>query len=217
MNRSAECKPSARAEESPWTENVSAGVVALDERLIIRNSNRSFQQILGIQPADAHGHSIMDFVDPASFAVLTRQVAESVAEDSTHVGRCIRLTAGDGSSHHAVCEIMAHGGDGRSDGPRCATLVLHWARQQSPSAGQEPLRLRGVAVRVLELVADGRSSQHIAMVLHLSRQGVDYHVASLIKRLRVSNRSALISKAYHMGVLTPGLWPPRVSPDFIAN
>jgi len=68
--------------------------------------------------------------------------------------------------------------------------------------------------RVLEGVAAGVSTVQLASVLFLSRGGVEYHVAMLLRKLKVNNRPALVSKAYSMGIFRLGTWPPRVLPDF---
>jgi hypothetical protein len=39
-------------------------------------------------------------------------------------------------------------------------------------------------------------------------------VDTLMRKLKVKNRPALVSKAYFMGVLCPGC-PPRVHPDYL--
>jgi hypothetical protein len=44
---------------------------------------------------------------------------------------------------------------------------------------------------------------------------VEYHVTTLLRRLKVTNRPALVSKGYSMGILGIGQWPPRVIPDYI--
>lgn len=68
--------------------------------------------------------------------------------------------------------------------------------------------------RVLEGVAAGISTVQLASALFLSRGGVEYHVAMLLRKLKVNNRPALVSKAYSMGIFRLGSWPPRVLPDF---
>jgi PAS domain S-box-containing protein len=68
--------------------------------------------------------------------------------------------------------------------------------------------------RVLEGVAAGVSTVQLASTLFLSRGGVEYHVAMLLRKLKVNNRPALVSKAYSMGTFRLGTWPPRVLPEF---
>jgi hypothetical protein len=64
---------------------------------------------------------------------------------------------------------------------------------------------------VLELVALGLTSREIADGLFLSRQGVTYHIATLFTKLGARTRAGLVGRAYALGALTPGIWPPRRS------
>jgi len=40
-------------------------------------------------------------------------------------------------------------------------------------------------------------------------------VTALLRKMRVKNRPALISKAYSMGFFELGSWPPQVVPDHV--
>lgn len=72
-----------------------------------------------------------------------------------------------------------------------------------------------LTARVLEGVAAGRQTQQLCDELFLSRQGIEYHVAVLFRQFGVNKRAALVAKAYNIGVLEPGDWPPKVPPQFI--
>lgn len=69
--------------------------------------------------------------------------------------------------------------------------------------------------KILEGVASGASTVQLASTLYLSRGGVEYHVTALLRKMRVKNRPALISKAYSMGFFELGSWPPQVVPDHV--
>jgi DNA-binding CsgD family transcriptional regulator len=69
--------------------------------------------------------------------------------------------------------------------------------------------------QILEGIAAGTATPELAKKLHLSRPGVEYHVSTMLRRFRVPNRAALISKAYSIGVFRTGCWPPTVVPDYI--
>lgn len=74
-------------------------------------------------------------------------------------------------------------------------------------AAQPPLT--ATQVRILALLAAGRSNADIAGTLHLSRQTVDYHLSRLRDLLDAATRPALIARAYVLGILSPQAWPPR--------
>nr|WP_276615423.1 LuxR C-terminal-related transcriptional regulator [Nonomuraea basaltis] len=69
--------------------------------------------------------------------------------------------------------------------------------------------------QIIEGIAAGLSTVPVALRLNLGRQGVEYHVTSLLSKLKAPSRTALISRAYAMGVLNVGAWPPKVLEDFI--
>lgn len=87
------------------------------------------------------------------------------------------------------------------------------SRRSGPLGGG--VLLNDLDARILEGVAVGVSSVQLAARLYLSRQGVEYHIGSMLRRFRVPNRTALACKAFSMGVFGGGAWPPKVRPEFI--
>ncbi|KIF79271.1 hypothetical protein QR77_29300 [Streptomyces sp. 150FB] len=75
--------------------------------------------------------------------------------------------------------------------------------------------LKPIDARILEGVATGVTTVQLAANLYLSRQGIEYHVSNMLRKFKVSNRAALVSKAYSMGLFGVGSWPPRISPEYI--
>jgi DNA-binding CsgD family transcriptional regulator len=82
-------------------------------------------------------------------------------------------------------------------------------------AWRPAVRLTLLDARILEGIAAGRTTAHLAAQLHLSRQGVDYHITSLLRRFTVPNRTALASRAHAAGLFRPGEWPPRVCENLV--
>jgi len=68
--------------------------------------------------------------------------------------------------------------------------------------------LSDLDAQIIESIAAGEPTMHIANKVYLSRQGVEYHVGKLLRHMRVPNRAALVAKAYTLGILTVGPWPP---------
>ncbi|WP_128378872.1 LuxR C-terminal-related transcriptional regulator [Streptomyces cavernae] len=73
--------------------------------------------------------------------------------------------------------------------------------------------LSEISARILEGVAAGMSSRQLASRIGMSHQGVDYHIGVLLRILRVPNRTALVSRAYQLGILSTDCWPPRVTAE----
>lgn len=61
--------------------------------------------------------------------------------------------------------------------------------------------------KVLQMAAEGVSSQYIAKELYLSERGVNYHIDRMKVLFGAKNRVQLISRAFQMGILNP-MQPP---------
>jgi DNA-binding NarL/FixJ family response regulator len=85
---------------------------------------------------------------------------------------------------------------------------------KSPSSTD--FQLGEVDARILEGIANGDSTIRIAGRLFLSRQGVEYHVGAMLRRLGVPNRAALVSKAFSMGLFRVAVWPPQIQSAYVS-
>ncbi|MET8951335.1 helix-turn-helix transcriptional regulator [Streptomyces sp. NPDC004393] len=65
-----------------------------------------------------------------------------------------------------------------------------------------------IEARILALAAAGFTSTRIATEVGLTADGVNYHFTRLSRRWNVTNRTALVARAYVNGVLSPEAWPP---------
>lgn len=63
--------------------------------------------------------------------------------------------------------------------------------------------------RILALAAAGETTAAIAAAVGLTTDGVNYHLTRMARRWHAPNRTALVARAYVLGVLEPGTWPPR--------
>jgi DNA-binding CsgD family transcriptional regulator len=120
------------------------------------------------------------------------------------------LTTTDlGGERYAVdiAGVAAHSEDGV-----VATVVLTLKPEHSP---RRKKLLTEMDARILEGVAAGVPTNKLATMVDLSRGGVEYHVTNLLRKLKAPNRVSLVSKAYALGILLPGMWPPKVVPDFV--
>ncbi|WP_244173947.1 LuxR C-terminal-related transcriptional regulator, partial [Streptomyces recifensis] len=82
--------------------------------------------------------------------------------------------------------------------------------QSEPEPAAEPAAVTPVEGAVLALLAQGATTGRAARELGLSRDGVAYHLRRLSARWHAANRTELVARAYALGVLAPGVWPPRV-------
>jgi DNA-binding CsgD family transcriptional regulator len=85
-----------------------------------------------------------------------------------------------------------------------------WSQRTPP-----PMMLTALDARILEGVAIGKTTARLAAELHLSHQGVAYHVSAMMQKVKVANRTALTSMAFSSGIFREGCWPPKILPDYI--
>ncbi|WEP00128.1 PAS domain-containing protein [Streptomyces sp. FXJ1.172] len=90
-----------------------------------------------------------------------------------------------------------------------ALLVMLRVLGDCAPAGPEPPAVTPVEARVLALLAGGAGTAAAARELGLSKDGVTYHLRRLSARWNAANRTELVARAYALGVLRPGVWPPE--------
>lgn len=106
-----------------------------------------------------------------------------------------------------IAGVAAHGDTGT-----VATVVVTLKPEH---AARRKRLLTAMDARILEGIAAGVPTNKLATMVGLSRGGVEYHVTNLLRKLKAPNRTALVAKAYALGMLLPGIWPPKVVPDFV--
>ncbi|WP_437089622.1 helix-turn-helix transcriptional regulator [Streptomyces hundungensis] len=101
--------------------------------------------------------------------------------------------------------------------PAPVLLAMLYVRDERPEPPPVPGgSVSGVQARILALAASGATTASIGKALGLTVDGVNYHLTRLSQRWRVQGRTALVAKAYALGVLAPGRWPPEPAGGLIA-
>jgi DNA-binding CsgD family transcriptional regulator len=189
----------------------------IDTELNVTAADSDFYQQFGRTSADTCGRSLFDLLHPSAPSVMGRHFRR-LAEGRSN--RFVERTVGLCAPHHVFsCELTGIAVHDTSD--RLVGIVVLVHPDEVPGAPTaETINPRDVLLskldaQVLEGVASGASTVQLATRLYLSRQGVEYHVGLMLRKLRVPNRAALVARAHSMGMLTVGHWPPRVLPEFV--
>lgn len=74
--------------------------------------------------------------------------------------------------------------------------------QKFDSKGETFISLTRREAEVLELVLEGRSSREMATTLFCSKRTVDFHLARIYEKLRVSNRVQAVRRATLLGLVS---------------
>jgi PAS domain S-box-containing protein len=190
-------------------------LASLDLDLRVIEANSDFIAQFGDGGASIAGRSVYDFMHPGVHAPLRRQFEKIIegrrlrfVEHLTGIGPRDAVFTGD------ITGIAVHGSSGELT--MIAVVVNPDKTESSTAVVVDRNRiLTELDARILEGIAIGESTVRLACRLFLSRQGVEYHVGTMLRRLKAPNRAALVSRAYSMGVLSVATWPPKVSPDFV--
>ncbi|WP_030023341.1 PAS domain-containing protein [Streptomyces monomycini] len=165
----------------------------------------------GAAPGQLRGRNLLDLFQPRSQAQIDRLV------DALRMGRRSRYPVGvrwrtgaDGTEREGELTVDPVG-DPSEDLP--ALLALLRVHEDAPPApGREVAS--PVETRILALAAAGATTASIGGHLGLTVDGVNYHLTRLSRRWRVQGRTALVAKAYVLGVLAQGVWPPAPAETF---
>ncbi len=191
--------------------------------LTVVAANDEFFEQFGRSSADVCGRGLYELLHPGTQAVLDRHFAGLVKHGHNRFAE--RVLGMYGPDNLFSGELTAVAVRGETD--ELSSIVVLVCpdgviaeEAEVPEQGRRRSRARKALLteldgRILEGVAAGASTVQLASRLYLSRQGVEYHVGSMLRKLRVSNRPALVSRAYSMGLLAADCWPPRVVPGVV--
>lgn len=195
-------------------------MASLNSSLNIEAANESFFRNFDRTSTEVCGRSIYDLLHPSVRRPLASRFSSLLdGQGNRFVDRVIAMR-GNGRPFSAEIAGIAVQGEG-DDMTGVVVLVSpddeggRRSETAAPMAARVKPMLTPLDARILEGVAAGVSTVQMAAGLYLSRQGVEYHVGLMLRRFKATNRAALVSRAYSMGVLTVGSWPPRTVLDFV--
>ncbi|MEU3368020.1 LuxR C-terminal-related transcriptional regulator [Kribbella sp. NPDC020789] len=191
----------------------------IDPDIQIVAAEPDFSRQFGRTSADTCGRSLYELLHPSAPSVLNRHFTRlsegrsaRFAERMVGLGNAGRVFSGE------LTGIAVQNTTGRLAG---IVVQVRPDTEADTTDGKDvigPPRERLLSkldAQVLEGIAAGASTVQLAARLYLSRQGVEYHVGLMLRKLKAPNRAALVARAHSMGMLTVGQWPPRVLPEFI--
>jgi PAS domain S-box-containing protein len=186
----------------------------LDEGSRLTEANSDFLRQFGRTAGEVVDRPFRELVHPAVAEHVQRKLTALLHGRRIRVRQHIVGLCPDGSTFSAVLTAIAEGDDSASN--RIIAMVQPEKITGEPErVAKRDKLLTELDARILEGVAVGTSSVKLASSLYLSRQGVEYHVGGMLRKFKAPNRPALVSRAYSLGILSVGSWPPRVLPDYI--
>ncbi|MFJ9844074.1 LuxR C-terminal-related transcriptional regulator [Kitasatospora sp. NPDC101155] len=175
--------------------------------------NRAMAAEFGMLPGQLRSRRILEFFTLRDSATL-QALAEAVRlhRRSQYPARVSWRPSGGGERHGEMTVDLV------SDTPEQTPNLLLSLRtldepavRPAPPAPDPSAAVRPIEARILAAAARGATTARIAKEIGLTADGVNYHLARLTRRWQLPNRTALVARAYALGVLTPGAWPPEVA------
>ncbi|MER6129722.1 LuxR C-terminal-related transcriptional regulator [Streptomyces sp. NPDC001795] len=205
-----------RGDPRPNAPQHATCMASLDPGLKIQAANADFFRHIARPSTEICGRSIYEILHPSARNILPKHFSRlSNGHGSRFVERVVAIRGHDRVFSAEITGIAVKGESDNLSG----VVVLMSPQDEPAEAANRPAKptpvLTALDARILEGVATGASTVQLASRLYLSRQGVEYHVGLMLRRFKAPNRAALVSRAYSMGVLTVGSWPPRAAPDFV--
>jgi DNA-binding NarL/FixJ family response regulator len=168
-----------------------------EEGLALYRAKRPDVTLIDLSLPDGHGAEVI--ADLLREQPAARFIVLSIHTGSEDVYRAIKsgalgFLAKDADGEEIMAAIRdVHAGKRHLSAAAAGALSERVAADQLTEGEQ----------RVLELMARGGSNKAIAVALHLGEGTVKTHVASILRKLRVSSRSEAIAQAFRRGLTHP--------------
>ncbi|MEU9445129.1 PAS domain-containing protein [Streptomyces sp. NPDC048304] len=187
-------------------DRVSVPVAVCDVYGRVLLANPAMSAECGTTPGRLRGQDVLELFRPQEAGQVER-IAEALRlRHRSRYQVSVRWRVSGGAERYG--ELTA---DPVSDSVEAtpALLVMLRVRGECAPPDPEPARVTPVEGRVLALLAGGATTAGAARELGLSKDGVTYHLRRLSARWNTATRTELIARAYALGVLSPGVWPPE--------
>jgi DNA-binding CsgD family transcriptional regulator len=188
-------------------------LATVDDAFRVLVADAAFVEAFGASEIELRHRGVLEFLHPAE---RPRRALAALAR----AGRgeaCERVTIRHPDGRFRTADLTALALPAVPGSPARIALALavqDRGPRTAPRAHQE--LLTALDAQVLEGLAAGVATRSLAKRLKLSRQGVDYHIGLMTRKLGAANRTALIAKAHSLGLFAAGEWPPRVAAEFVA-
>jgi DNA-binding CsgD family transcriptional regulator len=192
-------------------------LASLDASLTVLAADAAFLRQFGGTPSEICGRSIYDLISRSASPALDGHLTKLAAGRSPEFTEWVVGVRGP----HGFFSAELTGVAVHSEVTSVVCAVVLRPGEEPPRRGERSHRrpsgagLSPLGAQILEGMACGDSTEQLAARLYLSRQGVEYHIGQMFRKLRVPNRTALVARAHSKGMFAPGVWPPRILPECV--
>ena len=190
------------------------GLAVLDLGSQVKEANEAFCRYFGHNRCDLLEREFTSMLHPRCRGRLLQEFTPLILGHTPVMRRSVPLWTGETDFIGELTGIAVESRRQRWSMREIVILVKPDISRNSQASVAAHKVLTNLDAQILEGVAAGKSTVNLAAKLHMSRQGIEYHISAMLRRFNVSNRTALTSKAYAMGLLSVSSWPPSVPPSY---
>ncbi|WP_405849689.1 PAS domain S-box protein [Streptomyces sp. NBC_01518] len=191
-------------------DRVAVPVAVCDVYGSVQAANPAMAAECGTTPGRLRGRDVLDLFQPQESGQVERIAQALRLRHRSRYQVSVRWRAPNGTERHG--ELTA---DPVSDTVEETPALLVMLRVQGEGEPGDvkpdeatPAQVTLIEARILALLAGGATTARAARETGLTSDGVTYHLRRLSARWDAANRTELVARAYAVGVLTPGVWPP---------
>ncbi|GAA4081414.1 hypothetical protein GCM10022233_72760 [Streptomyces shaanxiensis] len=186
-------------------DRVSVPVAVCDVYGAVQLANPAMAAECGTTPGRLRGRDVLELFRPQE-ATQVERIAEALRlRHRSRYQVSVRWQAPDGAERYG--ELTADPvSDTVEETP--ALLVMLRVLGEREARERRPVQASPKEARILALLAGGATTARAAHEAGLTVDGVNYHLRRLSARWGAANRTELVARAYALGVLAPGVWPP---------
>ncbi|GLP69541.1 hypothetical protein TUSST3_61630 [Streptomyces sp. TUS-ST3] len=189
-------------------DRVSVPVAVCDVYGAVLLANPAMAAECGTAPGRLRGRDVLELFRPQE-ATQVERIAEALRlrhRSRYQVSVCWRAPGGAERFGELTADPVS---DTVEATPALLVMLrVGGERDRSPA---EPVRVSPVEARILALLAGGATTAHAARETGLTTDGVTYHLRRLSARWGAGTRTELVARAYALGVLATGVWPPEAA------
>ncbi|MER5296819.1 PAS domain-containing protein [Streptomyces pharetrae] len=187
-------------------DRVSLPVAVCDVYGAVLLANPAMAGECGTTPGRLRGRDVLELFRPQE-ATQVERIAEALRlRHRSRYQVSVRWRAPGGAERYG--ELTADPvSDAVGDTPMLLVMLRVMGERET---ADEPgaVRVTAVEARILALLAGGATTARAARETGLTADGVTYHLRRLKARWGAANRTELVARAYALGVLVAGVWPP---------
>ncbi|MET8245108.1 PAS domain-containing protein [Streptomyces sp. NPDC005202] len=186
-------------------DRVAVPVAVCDVHGVVVLANPAMAAECGTTPGRLRGRDVLELFTPQESTQVDRIAQALRLRHRSRYQVSVRWRPPGGPERYG--ELMADPVSDTVEDTPALLVMLRVLGEREPLA-EEPARVAPMEARILALLAGGATTAQAARKTGLTADGVTYHLRRLSARWGAANRTELVARAYALGVLTPGVWPP---------